>query len=1281
MASTSAGTTPHELHSLNLLHAYLDTLDSIPRELSRHFNELREADANLSNSADQITTRLNRLSASLEEDSLSPKERFLALRDASDTIKQFKLNQEEKIKIGTATCETMLAHTGLFPPAPLFPPSGTNLQRLFARAMLSLSPNAINGRRRALQPPRPAIYNGESRKRPLSTSMNQQGSTKAQARRVPTISGAGPRTAINQRRNESTITNSPNPSEIYANKATTVRQIEKSSQQRRPNGGQPLYSPPPSPYQYSQIPQPIYQQNYIQQPFQQQQYNTSRMAESTNANELAQEPSYEDMDNGQAGGENDGDEARYCYCNGVSYGQMIGCDDEQCQREWFHIACVGLDKAPSVTPRYSRQSSYSTSMAGENNDTNDLEDGRASRTPNKQSQARRKQSKSTLRHHSVHHQDEDNSSEELRQPSDADEDIPAHELTLKERQNAINIEHPFGLPIWKPALYKKSRSATEAANNALHSEPTSHPSSFTMANIAWFLLAGWWLSLLCYLASGFLFLFEWTKKDSLWVTLLYDLAWYISWPFGGKYVEGAGRDPQSHHEDGEINNNEQSTSQNDEYSALLQRSQRETSYGAVLENINQHKPSPKRSKIAERAYYTLLIGLLAPPLCLVSLLSFFAVIPIPMGKLLYELIGYLYASPKQTRFRPAPRVLVPTPSNDNDENDGSLPANQFTVPKLKAGQSLPPTKHGETSTVLLCVYNAGGTRYYKFTVGGVNIFFVNLLPLVFLVILDAFLLQPYVEKKGITSGPLALITSRALLFVLSLSSVIPLSYFIGMAVASISAQSSIGVGSVINATFGSLIEILIYSFALMDSKSSLVEGSLVGSVLAGVLLMPGASMCAGALRKKELRFNAKAAGVTSTMLIMAIIGTLTPTLFYQTYGITQLHVDPHTDSFYQENVKHLMYFCAAVLVLSYLVGLWFSLRTHASQIWQNPQQLMHQMEGVQNAQPNPAALQPKHRASFFKKGGLPVTNDPTTPKKQAPVRPATATLQKQQPPIQTQASSNSVQMRGSQPTLVQVPPSMAGEDFSRAIVAENPTDRPPSLTQSVPEGSIGGAPPSTQTGHDSGHGQGEGGHEAPEWSRTTSSTVLLACTILYAAIAEILVNEVDVVLEGSSIPEKFLGISLFALVPNTTEFMNAMSFALNGNIALSMEISSAYALQVCLLQIPAMVLFSALTSDANTPPQNVFVLIFPRWDAIAIIFAVFLLTYMLTESRSNYYRGTILILSYLVLTAGFYYAPVRTRDDSDSLLTGMATDGVLCNDSTLHLYQKVWFSFQSMFLM
>jgi Ca2+:H+ antiporter len=158
--------------------------------------------------------------------------------------------------------------------------------------------------------------------------------------------------------------------------------------------------------------------------------------------------------------------------------------------------------------------------------------------------------------------------------------------------------------------------------------------------------------------------------------------------------------------------------------------------------------------------------------------------------------------------------------------------------------------------------------------------------------------------------------------------------------------------------------------------------------------------------------------------------------------------------------------------------------------------------------------------------------------------------------------------------------------------------------------------------------------------------VLLACTALYAVIAELLVEVVDVILEGSGIDEKFLGITLFALVPNTTEFMNAISFAMNGNIALSMEIGSAYALQVCLLQIPAMVAFSAWYNSANMGEvAKTFSLIFPRWDVIALILSMFLMTYTYIEAKSNYHRGSILLLSYLVLLSGFYLAPGATADD------------------------------------
>lgn len=42
----------------------------------------------------------------------------------------------------------------------------------------------------------------------------------------------------------------------------------------------------------------------------------------------------------------DADEPTYCYCNNISYGEMVACDNDACAKEWFHLECAGLDKAP-----------------------------------------------------------------------------------------------------------------------------------------------------------------------------------------------------------------------------------------------------------------------------------------------------------------------------------------------------------------------------------------------------------------------------------------------------------------------------------------------------------------------------------------------------------------------------------------------------------------------------------------------------------------------------------------------------------------------------------------------------------------------------------------------------------------------------------------------------------------------------------------------------------------------------------------------------------------------
>ncbi|CAG8233674.1 unnamed protein product [Penicillium salamii] len=48
----------------------------------------------------------------------------------------------------------------------------------------------------------------------------------------------------------------------------------------------------------------------------------------------------------------DANEPRYCLCGDVSFGTMICCENQDCDREWFHLDCVGLTEPPSRTAKW-----------------------------------------------------------------------------------------------------------------------------------------------------------------------------------------------------------------------------------------------------------------------------------------------------------------------------------------------------------------------------------------------------------------------------------------------------------------------------------------------------------------------------------------------------------------------------------------------------------------------------------------------------------------------------------------------------------------------------------------------------------------------------------------------------------------------------------------------------------------------------------------------------------------------------------------------------------------
>ncbi|KXH27138.1 sodium/calcium exchanger protein [Colletotrichum nymphaeae SA-01] len=972
----------------------------------------------------------------------------------------------------------------------------------------------------------------------------------------------------------------------------------------------------------------------------------------------------------------------------------------------------GTRRRPQLATTLSRvQSSRSDTGIEDDDDNDEVEDG--PRTPRADEDA----PEETERVPSIHPNEDDIDAESDGDVSDAES------FTLKDRQQAINQTHPFGIRLWKPALYKKDRSVQKNAEGDIHSSPGGRVHSWLVFfNLLWTLLFGWWMAAFSALGALVCFLFAATPSGREYGRVLWGLAGYLFYPFG-KYVRLEQDDAYLDEDQGEgrsISEYEQWQSGDLEYGRLFfgpEGSERSRSIVGRSRRSIDSEPSETdsllgRSRRGERSqtppqtkrrlfgrgqwnigrvvFFLFFYLLLSPSLILVSLICWFLVFSIPMGKVTMLLFDQLRRHPLALSFE-SDIVLARTAD----------------------------TPH---SSILLCTYRAVGIKYWKYTIDGTNVFLINLMGVVFFVIFDYLVLDQVLDLK-------LFITSPAFLFIAGLFSIVPLAYFIGQAVASISAQSSMGVGAAINAFFSTIVEVFLYCVALSQGKGQLVEGSIVGSIFAGILFLPGLSMCFGAIKRKTQRFNARSAGVTSTMLLFAVLGAFGPTLFYQIYGTHELNcldcvnhggiggglspvgdgrdckrcffsqTPALNDRFYLEAVRPFCYFCATLLFLSYIVGLWFTLRTHAAVIWNSEIDEKKHEEAHAHAHAHAHARQSGPH-SFAETTGTSVdVRDSHLYKRILGQSLKQVGLANKKDDSSRQGSVTGLGLsagNGSVSIPHVVPPKSSGSDTVRSTVhipgfseAENNAlvrevaemaataatiaarERMPRRTSALPPGSTAATsrPPALRTATVADNEDlaaastaqvPHGGHDAPNWSRGKSAFILMGATVLYAIIAEILVDTVDVVLEGFAIDEKFLGITLFALVPNTTEFLNAISFAMNGNIALSMEIGSAYALQVCLLQVPALVLFSAIyvTSDRfEDLTAHTFSLLFPQWDMVTVIICVFLLSYMYGEGKSNYFKGSILLLSYLVVIVGYYFSGYTEDAMSVSRFDVMGANG------------------------
>jgi Ca2+:H+ antiporter len=170
--------------------------------------------------------------------------------------------------------------------------------------------------------------------------------------------------------------------------------------------------------------------------------------------------------------------------------------------------------------------------------------------------------------------------------------------------------------------------------------------------------------------------------------------------------------------------------------------------------------------------------------------------------------------------------------------------------------------------------------------------------------------------------PLALVfewihASPLLIFTTSALAIIPLAGLMGEATEKLTHHVGAGIGGLLNASFGNAAELIIAIMALREGLHDVVKASITGSILGNILLVLGASMVAGGLRYERQRFNRTAAGMGSSLLLLAAVGLIVPALFHQTAADQGDIIE-----------RELSLEIAVVLFGIYVLSLIFSLKTH-----------------------------------------------------------------------------------------------------------------------------------------------------------------------------------------------------------------------------------------------------------------------------------------------------------------------------------------------------------------
>ena len=175
--------------------------------------------------------------------------------------------------------------------------------------------------------------------------------------------------------------------------------------------------------------------------------------------------------------------------------------------------------------------------------------------------------------------------------------------------------------------------------------------------------------------------------------------------------------------------------------------------------------------------------------------------------------------------------------------------------------------------------------------------------------------------------------SPVLVFVSSGLAMIPLAGIMGQATEALAVHTGPRLGGLLNATLGNAAELIITIVAIREGVVNpavreplleLVRASLTGSILGNILLVLGLSILLGGIRHGTQKFDRSHAGISATMLMLAVAALIIPSIF----GHTIEMVD-------HDAVEYLSLGVAGVMILLYVLSLIYQLRNRSAHTYED----------------------------------------------------------------------------------------------------------------------------------------------------------------------------------------------------------------------------------------------------------------------------------------------------------------------------------------------------------